>query len=114
MAVAGKTPGGKTPGKTMSKSEIANAIVEKTGLTRKQVMSVFDAQAELAYKQAKNVFLIPGIGKLRLKETKAGERMMTIGPNKGTIQKVAAKKKLVFRPVKAAKDAIVGAPKAKK
>ena len=99
--------------KAMTNSEIANAMAEKTGLTRKQVMSVFEVQAELAYKNAKSTFLIPGIGKLVLSESKPREMVMPFGPDKGKIKKIPAKKRIKFRVVKAAKDAILGGPKKK-
>jgi DNA-binding protein HU-beta len=99
--------------KAMTKSEIANAIAEKTGLTRKQVMSFFEVQAELAYKNAKNTFLVPGIGKLVLTESKAKTMVMRFGPRTGETIKVPAKKRIKFRVVKAAKDSILGAAKKK-
>ena len=104
----------KAPTKSMTKSEIANAMADKTGLSRKQVMSFFELQAEMAYKNAKNTFLIPGIGKLVLTESKAREMVMPFGPDKGKTKKIAAKKRIKFRVVKAAKDSILGAAKSKK
>jgi DNA-binding protein HU-beta len=100
--------------KAMTKSEIANAIAEKSGLTRKQIMTVFEVQCELAYKNAKNTFLIPGIGKLVLTETKAKTMIMPFGPDKGKEKKIPARKRIKFRVVKAAKDAILGANGGKK
>lgn len=99
--------------KALTKSEIANAIAEKTGLTRKQVLSFFEVQSELAYKNAKSTFLIPGIGKLVLAESKPREMVMPFGPDKGKIKKIPARKKIKFRVVKAAKDAILGGSKKK-
>ena len=52
--------------KAMTKSEIAATLAEKVGITKKQVSAFFAAQAELAYKQAKNQFVVPGLGKLVL------------------------------------------------
>src|SRR3569833_396963 len=46
--------------KAMTKSEIAATLAEKVGITKKQVSAFFAAQAELAYKQAKNQFVVPG------------------------------------------------------
>src|ERR1700712_5568299 len=100
--------------KAMTKSEIANQLAEKTGLTRKQVMGFFEAQSEMAYKNAKSTFLIPGIGKLVLTESKAREMVMPFGPDKGKTKKIPAKKRIKFRVVKAAKDAILGAGGGKK
>ena len=100
--------------KAMTKSEIANQLAEKTGLTRKQVMNFFEVQSEMAYKNAKSTFLIPGIGKLVLTESKAREMVMPFGPDKGKTKKIPAKKRIKFRVVKAAKDAILGAGGKKK
>ena len=92
----------------MSKSAIAAHIAEKAGISKKQAASVMEAQAELAYKQAKNSFTIPGIGKLVLVNRKA-----RIGRNPATGQEIQipAKKVVKFRVAKAAKDAILGAKK---
>jgi DNA-binding protein HU-beta len=62
----------------------------------------------LAYRQAKNQFTIPGIGKLVLVDRKA---RMGRNPATGEQIKIPAKKVLKFRVAKAAKDAILGAKK---
>jgi DNA-binding protein HU-beta len=97
--------------KAMTKSEIAANIAEKVGISKKQVSQFFEAQADLAYKQAKNQFVIPGIGKLVLAESAAREMVMRFGPMAGQTVKVPKKKRLKFRVAKAAKDAILGAKK---
>ncbi len=97
--------------KSMTKSEIAANIAEKVGVTKKQVSQFFEAQADLAYKQAKNQFVIPGIGKLVLVETAAREMVMRFGPKTGQTVKIPKKKRLKFRVAKAAKDSILGAVK---
>lgn len=94
--------------KPMTKSEIAATLAEKVGITKKQVAAFFAAQAELAYKQAKNAYVVPGIGKLVLSERAAREMVMQFGPKKGQLVKVPKKKVLKFRVAKAAKDAILG------
>jgi DNA-binding protein HU-beta len=93
--------------KALTKSEIAATIAEKVGVTKKQVSMFFDAQAELAYKHAKNSFAIPGIGKLVLAKSKPREMTMQFGENKGKKIKVPAKTRVKFRIAKAAKDAIL-------
>jgi DNA-binding protein HU-beta len=98
-------------GKAMTKSEIAAAIAEKVGITKKQVVQVFEVQSELAYKQAKNSFVIPGIGKLVLTKSAPREMKMQFGEKKGQIIKVPARTRVKFRVAKAAKDAILGAKK---
>jgi DNA-binding protein HU-beta len=98
-------------GKPMTKSEIAGALAEKAGISKKQAAAVLAAQAELAYKNAKNSFTIPGIGKLVLKDRAAREIVIRFGPQAGQKKMVPKKKVLKFRVAKAAKDAILGAKK---
>jgi len=43
----------------MTKSAVLNALVEKTGLKRKEVVGVMDALVELAYKQVKSSGVFP-------------------------------------------------------
>src|SRR5690606_16976641 len=101
----------KTAGKPMTKSEIAATLADKVGITKKQVNQFFEAQAELAYKQAKNQFVIPGIGKLVLSERPARKMVMRFGPDAGKEKTIPKKKVLKFRVAKAAKDAILGVKK---
>lgn len=98
-------------GKTLTKSEVAATLAEQVGITKKQATLFLQAQAELAYKQAKNAYVIPGIGKLVLSERAAREMVMRFGPKTGQTVKVPKKKVLKFRVAKAAKDAILGAKK---
>ena len=97
--------------KAMTKSETAAQLAEKVGITKKQVAAFFEAQAQLAYKQAKNTFVIPGIGKLVLVERPARKMVMRFGPKAGQEVTVPKKKVVKFRIAKAAKDAILGAKK---
>ena len=92
--------------KALSKSQIAAAIAEKNTITKKQAVEILDSIAQLAYKQAKNTFTLPGLGKLVLVN-----RAARIGRNPATgaqIQ-IPAKRVVKFRVAKAAKDAILGA-----
>jgi len=90
----------------MSKSQIAAAISEKAGITKKQGVEILDHLASLAYKNAKNTFTLPGVGKLVLVNRKA-----RIGRNPATGEQIQipAKRVVKFRVAKAAKDAILGA-----
>ena len=97
--------------KAMTKSEIAATLAEKVGITKKQVSAFFAAQAELAYKQAKNQFVVPGLGKLVLATSAPRELVMRFGPKAGQTVKVPAKRRIKFRVAKAAKDAILGVKK---
>ncbi len=94
--------------KPLTKSAIAAAIAEKTGITKKQGTEILDFLADLAYKNAKNTFTLPGIGKLVLVNRKA---RMGRNPATGEEIKIPAKKVVKFRVAKAAKDAILGAKK---
>jgi len=58
----------------------------------------------LAYKNAKSGFTVPGLGKLVLVDRKA---RMGRNPATGETIKIAAKKVVKFRIAKACKDAIV-------
>ena len=101
----------KAAGKPMSKSETANFLAEKAGISKKQASAVIAAQAELAYKQAKNTFVVPGIGKLVLVERPARKMMMRFGPDAGKEKMIPKSKKVRFSIAKAAKDAILGGKK---
>jgi DNA-binding protein HU-beta len=98
----------KSSGKALTKSEIAATLAEKVGISKKQVNLFFTEQSALAYKQAKNSFVIPGIGKLVLTKSKPREMVLQFGERKGQTVKVPAKTRVKFRIAKAAKDAILG------
>jgi len=91
--------------KAMTKSQIAAALAEKVGITKKQPAAGLAAQCELAYKEAKNSFTIPGIGKMVLVNRKA---RMGRNPQTGEAIKIPAKRVVKFRVAKAAKVAILG------
>ena len=89
-----------------TKSQIIDAIAEKTNVEKKVAEAMLDCLAQLAYEHAKDEFTLPGIGKLVVIDRKA-----RIGRNPGTgaeIQ-IPAKRALKFRIAKAAKDAILKA-----
>jgi nucleoid DNA-binding protein len=52
--------------KALSKSQIAASLAETVGLTKKQAVQTLEALVALAYKNAKNSFTIPGLGKIVL------------------------------------------------
>ena len=91
--------------KSLSKSQLAAAVAEEIGLTKKQGAQVLDLVAQLAYKHAKNTFTLPGVGKLVLVNRKA---RLGRNPKTGETIKIPAKKVVKFRVAKAAKDAILG------
>ena len=92
--------------KSLSKSQISSALAEKIGITKKQSTQYLEELAQLAYKNAKNTFTLPGLGKLKLKN-----RAARIGRNPATGEQIQipAKRVVKFRVAKAAKDAILGA-----
>ena len=50
--------------KALTKSQITAVLAEKAEISKKQALAVLEALAELAYKNAKNTFTYPGVGKL--------------------------------------------------
>lgn len=94
--------------KKLSKSAVAAALAEKVEITKKQAALFLEELACLAYKEAKNSFTLPGLGKLVLVNRKA---RMGRNPATGEAIKIPAKKVVKFRIAKAAKDAILGAKK---
>jgi DNA-binding protein HU-beta len=91
--------------KSMTKSQIAEHIAAKAGITKKGAGELLENLAALAYKEAKNTFVLPGIGKLVLANRKA---RMGRNPQTGEAIKIPAKRVVKFRVAKAAKDAILG------
>jgi len=89
----------------MSKSALIRHLAESNELTRAQVVQFMDCLTNTAYKEAKNGFMIPGLGKLVLVNRKA---RMGRNPATGESIKIPAKKVVKFRVAKAAKDAILG------
>src|SRR5437899_1833328 len=57
--------------KALTKSQIAASIAETAGITKKQTGEILEAIAQLAYKNARNTFTFPGLGKLVLVNRKA-------------------------------------------
>lgn len=90
-------------GKAMTKAQIVAALAEKTGLSKKEIQDVMTAQTELAYKEARHGYTIPGIGKLVVVHRKARQGR---NPATGETIQIPAKKVLKFRVAKAAKDSI--------
>jgi DNA-binding protein HU-beta len=94
--------------KALTKSQVAATVAEQVGMTKKQAIQTLNLIAELAYKQAKNTFTLPGIGKLVVVNRPARTMTMQFGPKKGQTIKVPAKRAVKFRVAKAAKEAILG------
>jgi DNA-binding protein HU-beta len=91
--------------KKLTKSATLSTLAAKTDLTKKQVGQFIDELVALAYKEAKNAFIIPGLGKLVLVNRKA---RLGRNPATGAAIQIPAKRVVKFRIAKAAKDAILG------
>ena len=91
-------------GKAMTKSQTMSALAEKCNIKKKDAVAFVDELVGLAYKEAKNGFTIPGLGKLIIVNRKA-----RIGRNPATGEtiQIPAKRVLKFRIAKAAKLAVL-------
>jgi DNA-binding protein HU-beta len=92
--------------KALSKSQIAAEIATQNNITQKVAVAILEQLADLACKNAKDTFTIPGLGKLVLVN-----RAARTGRNPATGEQIQipAKRVVKFRVAKAAKDAILGA-----
>jgi DNA-binding protein HU-beta len=95
-------------GKAMSKSQIAAHLASKFELKKKSAVGILEEIAGLAYREARNSFTMPGIGKLVLVDRKA---RMGRNPATGETIQIPAKTVLKFRVAKAAKEAVLGLKK---
>jgi DNA-binding protein HU-beta len=89
----------------LTKSQIAATLAEKVGISKKQSSLYLEELANLAYKEAKNMFTLPGLGKLVLVN-----RAARVGRNPATGEQIQipAKRVVKFRVAKAAKESILG------
>ena len=94
----------------MSKTQLIRHLAEKNDMTRAQVVQFMDLFVTTAYKEAKNTFTLPGLGKLVLVNRKA---RMGRNPATGETIKIPATRVVQFRVAKACKDAILGPSKKK-
>jgi DNA-binding protein HU-beta len=91
-------------GKPMSKSALVAHFAKKFDLKKKEAAAMFEELARLAYKEAKNAFTFPGIGKLVLVERKA---RMGRNPKTGEAIQIPAKTVVKFRVAKACKESVL-------
>jgi len=100
-------------GKSLTQTQVIQKLSEmmEEELSKKQVKTLLDNLSQLAYKEAKNGFTFPGLGKLVLVERKARTGR---NPATGEMIKIPAKKVVKFKVAKAAKDNILGAAPVKK
>ena len=91
--------------KPMTKAQIVEHLAKKVDIKKVQVVVILDEIAKLAYKEAKNSFSLPGIGKIVLVQRKARKGR---NPQTGETIRIPARRVVKFRVAKAAKDAILG------
>ncbi len=87
--------------KPLTKSQIIVKLAEQNDMTKKDVSAFLDSLAQLAYKEARKGFTVPGLGKLVVVKRKA---RMGRNPATGEAIKIPAKTALKFRISKVAKD----------
>ncbi|MEE8484702.1 MAG: HU family DNA-binding protein [Nitrospinota bacterium] len=91
--------------KAMTKSQIMDTLAKENNMTKKQANEIVESLINLAYKESKNGFTLPGLGKLVLVKRKA---RMGRNPQTGEPLKIPAKRVCKFRIGKACKDAVLG------
>jgi DNA-binding protein HU-beta len=96
------------PNKPLTKSQVLDHIAKKTGVTKKLSGQFLDELVTLAYKEAKNSFVLPGLGKLLVANRK---KRVGRNPATGESMTIPAKRVLKFRIAKAAKDAVLASKK---
>lgn len=91
----------------MTKSQVQAYLAEKTGVSKKVAGQFLEELVQLAYREAKNGFVIPGLGQIVMSSRPAREMVMRFGPKQGQTIQVPAKKVVKFRFAKPAKEAIL-------
>lgn len=91
--------------KMMTKAATIDHLAKKSSLAKRQIGEILDTLCALAYKEAKNGFVLPGFGKLVLANRKA---RMGRNPQTGAPLKIPAKRVVKFRIAKGLKDAVLG------
>lgn len=97
-------------GKKMTKTQLMTELAEATESNKKTAAAFLESLSSIALREAKKAgeFVIPGIGKVVRKQTKARTGR---NPATGAEIQIPAKTVLRFRFAKAAKDAVIGAKK---
>jgi DNA-binding protein HU-beta len=88
----------------MTKTQIVKELAEAVEITKKQAVCALETLTKMAYREAKNSFTLPGIGKLVLVN-----RSARVGRNPKTGQpiQIPAKRVVKFRVAKAAKESVL-------
>ena len=90
--------------KGISKAQIAAHLAGRYELKKKTAIAILEEIANLSYREAKNGFTLPGIGKLVLVDRKA---RMGRNPATGEPIHIPAKTVVKFRVAKACKEAVL-------
>lgn len=90
----------------MTKSQLMQTLAEKSNMSKKDVMAMWDILTALAYSEVKTSgeMTLPGLGKLVKKHRAA---RMGRNPLTGAQIQIPAKTVVKFRVAKAAKDAVL-------
>ncbi len=91
--------------KMITKAQLVGRLAEKASITKGNAAAILDEIASLAAKEAKNGFVIPGVGKVVLVNRKA---RMGRNPQTGQPLRIPAKRVVRIRIAKALKDAVLG------
>jgi len=91
--------------KAMTKAKITDHLARKLDVSKKIANQFLEELASLSYREAKNTFTLPGIGKLVLVNRKA---RMGRNPQTGQPIQIPARRVVRFRVAKAAKDSVLG------
>ena len=97
---------------SLSKSALINAVVQEVGeISRKEVKTILETLADVAYKELKKsgIFTVPGFAKFRVVKkpaTKAREGINPFTKQPMTFAAKAASKSVRARAIKSIKDAV--------
>jgi DNA-binding protein HU-beta len=89
----------------MTKGQLTSHFAKKFSITKVQAGAFFDELADVAAKEARHGFTIPGLGKLVMVNRKARKGR---NPRTGAEIMIPAKTDVKFRVAKACKDAVLG------
>ena len=87
--------------KPMTKAKLVTALAEATSIPKKTSAAYLEELARLAHKEAKNGFVIPGIGKLVVRAYKARKGR---NPQTGAAIKIPKRRVVRFSVGKALKE----------
>ena len=89
----------------LTQSAVLSTLATRTNLTKTQITAVFDALVTLATEEAKEKFIVPGLGRLVLSDRAARTGR---NPATGAVVQIPAKRVVKFRIAKGLKDAVLG------